>query len=179
MAERKVCLVEDCSGAPLGSGHCIGHAAEDEIDGVLRDLAGGRRVDVFRGTDVRQDLPGRLLEVLPNNADGRRRMTRAEFSGARFGFGVSFRDIVWDGHTTFADAEFVRGVLFERSVFTGQTAFGDAVFLGGARFDRAEFQDAAVFNAARFDGDARRSESVCDISWYEIARSLDGIPGNR
>jgi hypothetical protein len=171
------CSEDECQGIRLHTGgKCLAHAASHDLDVELQRLSQEGTIDA-RGVTISAELVDRILRAAPPDEEqtDRPRLTRAIFTGAGFGDGVSFRGATFGDTVSFADATFGDGVSFEGTTFGhavlfARASFGDAVsfkgatfgdavlfdgasFGGGVLFDGASFGDAVMFNGTTFDDD--------------------------
>lgn len=148
------CEATACTGARLGTGAwCLVHLPAEGLAGRL--TAGPHGVDLDgRGACFTRTSLARVLEQVPVDDAGRRRLGTVRFDQATFEAAVSFDDADFAGAVSFAGATFSGDARFGGATFAGPVDCRGTSFGGQAWFVGASFAGRVSFVSARFAGPA-------------------------
>lgn len=154
------CEETACTGARLeNTTSCLVHLPVEVLAGLLTSTPQGIDLD-GRGACLTRTSLARILEQVPVDEAGRRRLGTVRFDQATFEAAVSFDDADFSGGVSFAGATFSGDARFGGATFAGPVDCRGATFGGQAWFVGASFAAPVSFASARFAGPA----------WFQHAR---------
>jgi uncharacterized protein YjbI with pentapeptide repeats len=144
-----LCSEEDCPGAPVLGGPCLGHLDNALVSNYLANLKPGDDINA-RGTSISPELLSKLLvkNVLAP-AGGR----RFNFAHAKFTGDAYFTHVAFTGDADFSGAEFVGFADFQYATFAGRANFYGTQFNGSTAFVDVKFNGQANLSTSKFTGD--------------------------
>lgn len=157
---KDTCAAPECDAPPAGeSGQCLAHLDSDALESWLADLGGTGDLDAT-GVSLSKALLQRVLDAVPLDGDGRRRLRRADLDNAIFESDVLFDGFVFEERASFANTSFRGHGRFGGVQFDGPAVFAGGTFSTHAWFMGTTFSDEASFEGTRFDGPAWFGQSV-------------------